>query len=70
MTLIREFLNLVGLHYKVHENYIEMVNDVGDREFEQGYSDFKKQYDEFHKGLREIAPDLKNVINVELEGIF
>ena len=68
--LIIEYLNLVGLHYKMHENFRAMVRDVGDTEFEQRYNEFKKEYDEFHRGLRGIAPDLNKVVSVELEGKF
>jgi len=68
--LVIEFLNLVGLHYKMHENFGKMVRDVGDREFEQRYNDFKKEYDEFYRGLRGIAPELKKALGVELEGKF
>lgn len=70
--LIREFLDLVGLHYKMHENFGEMVKDVdvSDKEVGQRYNEFKKEYDEFHRGLRGIAPDLKSVVSVELEGKF
>lgn len=70
LVLIREFLNLVGLHYKMHTNFLEMVRDVGDGEFEQRYKEFKKEYDEFHRGLRGIASDLKKVASVELSGTF
>ncbi len=69
-VLIREFLDLVGLHYKMHANFLEMIRDVGDGEFGQRYNEFKKEYDEFYRGLRGIAHDLKKVASMDLEGKF
>lgn len=70
LGLVREFLNLVSLHYKMHTNFLEMIRDVGNEEFEPRCNEFKREYNEFYRGLRRIAPDLKKVLAVELEGKF
>lgn len=70
LGLVIKFLNLVSLHYAMHTNFSEMIRDVGDEEFEPRYNEFKKEYDEFYRSLRQIAPDLRKVLDVELEGKF
>lgn len=70
LGLVREFSSLVGLHYKMHTNFLEMIRDVGNEEFEPRCNEFKKEYNEFYRGLRRIAPDLRKVLGVELEGKF
>jgi len=68
--LIREFLNLLGLHYNMHSNLRELLRDINDWGFLYRYNEFKKEYDEFSRYLRRVAPALKEVIGVDIKGTF
>ena len=65
--IIRRFGKLVGSHYELHLNFLEIIKDTGisPNDFGQRYNDFKKEYDDFYSNLRGYTSDFEeNAPNV------
>jgi len=65
--ILMRFEKLVISHYKLHHNFLDIINDAGilPKELGQKYKEFKKEYDDFYSNLKgytsdfeEIAPDV------------
>ena len=71
--IIMRFEKLVGLHYKLHLNFLEIIKDTYDilpEELGQRYREFKKEYDDFYSNLRVYTSDLKDIAPMDTEKYF
>jgi len=70
--IIMRFEKLVGLHYKLHEKFLELITDAGilPEELGQRYKEFKKEYDDFYSNLRVYTSDLKDIAPMDTEKYF
>lgn len=61
--IIRRFEKLVRSHYKLHQNFLEIIKDAGilPKELGQKYNEFKKEYDDFYSNLKGYTRDFEEI---------